>query len=98
LWELSKPILAERLDEQGILLLYGSPWPPQGIYAKTEINLLEDLSGARFRSYSASTNRLASLMRTTSTTIQNPEVPLAFYNCLIYSIMTTLANVVVSQA
>src|SRR5690625_2996490 len=31
---LSKPSQAERLDEQGILMLYGSPWPPQGIYAK----------------------------------------------------------------
>ena len=98
LWELSKPILAERLDEQGILLLYGSPWPPQGIYAKTEIDSLEDLSGARFRAYSASTNRLASLMGTTPTTVQTPEVPQAFSTGVIDSMLTSPATGVDSQA
>src|SRR5699024_11191627 len=92
LWELSKPILAERLDEQGILLLYGSPWPPQGIYAKTEIDSLEDLSGARIRAYSGSTNRLASLMVTTPSTVQTPEVPQAFSTGVIDSMLTSPAT------
>src|SRR5690625_4508546 len=98
LWELSKPIMAERLDEQGIVLLYGSPWPPQGIYTKKEISELEDLSGARFRAYSASTNRLASLMGTTPTTVQTPEVPQAFSTGVIDSMLTSPATGVDSQA
>src|SRR5690625_3654854 len=91
LWELSKNIMAERLDEKGIVLSYSSPWPPQGIYTKKEISELEDLSGARFRAYSASTNRLASLMGTTPTTVQTPEVPQAFSTDVIDSMLTSPA-------
>src|SRR5918999_37945 len=33
LWELSGPVIGERLAEQGVKLLFGVPWPVQGFYA-----------------------------------------------------------------
>ncbi len=98
LWKISRPLLAERLDKQGIVLLYGSPWPPQGIYAKKDINALSDLSGARFRAYSAATSRLATLMGASPTTVQTPEVPQAFSTGVIDSMLTSPATGVDSQA
>ena len=60
------------------MLIYGSPWPPQGIYSKKPIKTLADLSGTRFRAYSASTSRLVSLMGAIPTTVNTPEVPQAW--------------------
>lgn len=98
LWNVTRPVLAEKLDKQGIVLLYGSPWPPQGIYAKKDINDLSDLSGARFRAYSPATSRLATLMGATPTTVQTPEVPQAFSTGVIDSMLTSPATGVDSQA
>lgn len=98
LWKVTRPLLAEKLDKQGIVLLYGSPWPPQGIYTKKDINDLDDLSGARFRAYSPATSRLATLMGATPTTVQTPEVPQAFSTGVIDSMLTSPATGVDSQA
>ncbi|MCQ9618066.1 TRAP transporter substrate-binding protein [Paenalcaligenes niemegkensis] len=98
LWKVTRPMLEERLDKQGIILLYGSPWPPQGIYVKKDITALSDLSGARFRAYSAATSRLATLMGATPTTVQTPEVPQAFSTGVIDSMLTSPATGVDSQA
>lgn len=61
LWEVARPILEEVLDEQNLVLLYSVPWPPQGIYAKKELNSLADMQGLKFRAYNAATARLAEL-------------------------------------
>jgi TRAP-type C4-dicarboxylate transport system substrate-binding protein len=61
LWEVSKPALEKVLDEQNLVLLYGVPWPPQGLYTKKEINGVGDLQGVKFRSYNAATARMAEL-------------------------------------
>src|SRR5207249_934781 len=45
LWGIARPYLEKRLDAQGIKLLYSVPWPPQGLYAKKEINSSADLKG-----------------------------------------------------
>src|SRR5690554_611782 len=47
LWKATRDFLKERLVMQGIVLIYGSPGPPQGIYTKNPVNSLEDLSGVR---------------------------------------------------
>ena len=44
---MQKPLLDKKLGEQGMLLLYSVPWPPQGIYAKKPINSAADLKGAK---------------------------------------------------
>jgi len=98
LWQTTRPMLAERLDKQGLILLYGSPWPPQGIYTKNPLQTLADLKGVRFRAYSASTSRLASLMGAIPTTVNTPEVPQAFSTGVIDAMLTSPATGVDTQA
>lgn len=98
LWKATRPFLAERLDKQGIILVYGSPWPPQGIYTKNPVEQLSDLEGVRFRAYSPATSRLVSLMGAVPTTVQTPEVPQAFSTGIIDAMLTSPATGVDSQA
>lgn len=98
LWKATRPFLAQRLDKQGIVLVYGSPWPPQGIYTKKPVEQLSDLAGVRFRAYSPATSRLASLMGAVPTTVQTPEVPQAFSTGIIDAMLTSPATGVDSQA
>ncbi|MGE8522261.1 MAG: TRAP transporter substrate-binding protein [Alcaligenes faecalis] len=98
LWKATRPLLAERLDKQGIVLVYGSPWPPQGIYTKKPVEQLSDLAGVRFRAYSPATSRLVSLMGAVPTTVQTPEVPQAFSTGIIDAMLTSPATGVDSQA
>ena len=37
---------------QGMKLLFSVPWPPQGIYAKKEIDSVADMRGIKWRAYS----------------------------------------------
>lgn len=98
LWKATRPLLEERLDKQGIVLVYGSPWPPQGIYTKKPISKLSDLSGTRFRAYSPSTSRLTTLMGAVPTTVQTPEIPQAFSTGVIDAMLTSPATGVDTQA
>lgn len=98
LWKATRPLLEERLDKQGIVLVYGSPWPPQGIYTKKPISKLADLSGTRFRAYSPSTSRLVALMGAVPTTVQTPEIPQAFSTGVIDAMLTSPATGVDTQA
>ena len=51
LWKHLKPELIKILDEQNLVLLYGVPWPSQGLYFKKEIKSVADSKGVKFRSY-----------------------------------------------
>lgn len=98
LWRIARPYLEKRLDAQGIKLLFSVTWPPQGIYARKEINSIADLKGAKFRTYSPSTSRLAELMGAIPTTVQVPEIPQAFRTGLVDSMITSGATGVDTQA
>ncbi len=49
LYAAQKPFLERQLAKDGLILLFSVPWPPQGIYAKREINSIDDLKGLKFR-------------------------------------------------
>jgi TRAP-type C4-dicarboxylate transport system substrate-binding protein len=59
LYKAQKPALEKKLGEQGMMLLYAVPWPPQGIYAKKPIASAADLKGLKWRAYSPATARIA---------------------------------------
>jgi TRAP-type C4-dicarboxylate transport system substrate-binding protein len=59
--EAAEPVVEELLTEQNLVLLYSTPWPPQGLYAPKPITSAEDLAGLKFRAYNAATARLAEL-------------------------------------
>ncbi len=97
LWEAAKPSVAKQLDIDGMKLLYAVAWPAQGLYSKEAVRSLADLKGAKMRTYSPSTSRLADLMGTVPTIIQAPDIPQAFSTGIIQAMITSPSTGVDSQ-
>ncbi|MCW8884202.1 MAG: TRAP transporter substrate-binding protein [Motiliproteus sp.] len=62
LYRVSRPFFDERLNRNGLMLLYSVPWPPQGLYLREPIKDVDDLRGRSFRTYNESTNQLAQMV------------------------------------
>ena len=91
-YQAQKPHLEKRLQARGMRLLYSVAWPGQGIYTRTPLKSVADLKGAKFRTYSPQTARLAELLGASPTVIQVPEVPQAFATGTISAMITSSAT------
>jgi TRAP-type C4-dicarboxylate transport system substrate-binding protein len=85
----SKPVMEKKLAEQGIMLLYTVPWPPQGIYVNKPINSAADLKGVKWRAYSPATARIAELVGAQPVTVQAAELSQAMATGVIESYMSS---------
>ena len=65
------------------------PWAPQGIYAKKDINTLEDMKGLKWRAYNVGTARIGEIVGAQSVTIQAAELPQALATGVVNSFMTS---------
>jgi TRAP-type C4-dicarboxylate transport system substrate-binding protein len=92
LWEAQKPVLEKKLASQGLVLLYAVAWPPQGIYAKKDINTVDDMKGLKWRSYNVGTSRIAELVGAQGVTIQAAELPQALATGVVNSFMSSGAT------
>ena len=45
LYQAQKPVMEKKFAEQGLMLLFAVPWPPQGIYVKKPIASAAEASG-----------------------------------------------------
>ena len=97
LWQAQKPLLAKKLDEQGMMVLYAVAWPPQGIYAKKPINSAADLKGIKWRAYSPATSRIAELVGAQPVTVQAADFAQALATGVVESTMTSGATGVDSK-
>ncbi|HEX5934347.1 MAG TPA: TRAP transporter substrate-binding protein [Pseudorhizobium sp.] len=97
LWEASKPAVEKALDEQGLKLLYTTPWPPQGIFTKKEVNSVADLEGLKWRAYNVGTSRIAELVGAQPVTVQAAELPQALATGVVDGLMTSSATGVDSK-
>ena len=61
LWKVALPTIEKVLDDQNLVYLYSVPWPPQGFYFKKPVNSVADMKGVKFRSYNATTAKMAEL-------------------------------------
>ncbi|HSW06198.1 TRAP transporter substrate-binding protein [Aquabacterium sp.] len=84
-----KPVLDKLLAAQGMMLLYTVPWPPQGIYAKKELNSVADMKGLKWRAYSPATARIAELVGAQPVTIQAAELSQALATGVVDSYMSS---------
>ena len=89
LYKAQKPALDKKLGEQGMMLLYAVPWPPQGIYVKKPINSAADLKGVKWRAYSPATARIAELVGAQPVTVQAAELSQAMATGVIESYMSS---------
>ena len=92
LYKAQKPALEKKLGEQGMLLLYALPWPPQGIYTKKPIASAADLKGVKWRAYSPATSRIAELVGAQPVTVQAAELSQAMATGVIESYMSSGAT------
>ena len=86
LYKAQKPVLDKKLGEQGMMLLYTVPWPPQGIYVKKPINSAADMKGVKWRAYSPATARIAELVGAQPVTVQAAELSQAMATGVVESL------------
>lgn len=99
LWEVSRPLISNSLDQRdGMLLLYAVPWPPQGLYANIPLRLPNELANLNMRTYSNTLKRLASIVGAGGTNIEAVDIPKAFAERRIDSMITSAATGVSSRA
>jgi TRAP-type C4-dicarboxylate transport system substrate-binding protein len=89
LWKIQRPMLEKKLGEQGMMVLYAVPWPPQGIYSKKPLASAADLKGMKWRAYSPATSRIAELVGAQPVTVQAAEVSQAFATGVTESMMSS---------
>jgi TRAP-type C4-dicarboxylate transport system substrate-binding protein len=89
LYKASKPAIEKKLAAQGIMLLFAVPWAPQGIYAKKELNTIDDMKGLKWRAYNVGTARIGEIVGAQSVTIQAAELPQALATGVVNSFMSS---------
>ena len=89
LYAAQKPLMSAKLAEQGMLLLFSVPWPPQGIYTKKPITSAADLKGMKWRAYSPATARIAELVGAQPVTVQAAELGQALATGVVESYMSS---------
>lgn len=92
LWQAQKLAIAKKLESQGLMVLYSVAWGPQGIYAKKDINSVEDMKGLKMRAYNVGTTRIAELVGAQAVTVQAAELPQALATGSVNSFMTSGAT------
>ncbi|SDO09168.1 TRAP-type C4-dicarboxylate transport system, substrate-binding protein [Halomonas shengliensis] len=92
LWEASREIIAEELEQQGLRLLFAVPWPPQGIYTNQEIDSGDDLRNLSMRAYNTASERIAQLVGAVPTQVEVPDIPTAFSTGRVEAMITSPAT------
>lgn len=89
LWQASRPVIEEKLDKEGLKLLFAVPWPPQGLYAKQEVKSTDDLKGTKIRAYNTAGERFAELTGAVPTQVEVPDIPTAFTTGRVDAMITS---------
>jgi TRAP-type C4-dicarboxylate transport system substrate-binding protein len=97
LWLAQKPVLEKKLAAQGMIALFAVPWPPQGLYAKKDVNDIGDMKGMKFRAYNRGTSRIAELAGAQPITIQAAELSQALATGKVDSFISSGATGVDSK-
>jgi TRAP-type C4-dicarboxylate transport system substrate-binding protein len=92
LWKVSRTAIEQRLAKQGLKVLYGVAWPPQGLYSKKAVNSAADLKAIKWRAYSPQTNRIGELLGAQPATIQAAELAQALSTGVVEAHMTSGAT------
>ena len=73
-------------------VLFTVPWGPQGIYAKKDINTIDDMKGLKWRAYNVGTARIGELVGAQAVTVQAAELPQALATGVVNSFMSSGAT------
>lgn len=98
LWQASRPSIERILDQQGLRLLYATPWPPQALFTTNAVSSLSDLQGTPIRSYSRVTEQLITAMQAEPVDVSASDIENAFLENRINAMITSATTGVRSQA
>jgi len=97
-YQAQKPVLEQKLQGRGVKLLYAVAWPGQGLYTRDPLKSVDDLKGAKMRTYSPLTSRLAELLGATSVQVQVSDVPQMFATGAMNAMVTSSATGTATKA
>lgn len=89
LWKAQKPVITKLLAKQNLMPLFAVPWPPQGLYTKTEVKSVADLKGMKLRSYNPTLELFASLSGAVPVQVEVPDLPQAFSTNQVEAMITS---------
>ena len=92
LWKASRSAVEKKLASQGIILLFAVPWAPQGIYAKKDLNSVDDMKGLKWLAYNVGTARIGELVGAQVVTVQAAELPQALATGVVNAFITSAAT------
>ncbi|MCP5264658.1 MAG: TRAP transporter substrate-binding protein [Burkholderiaceae bacterium] len=92
LWSVALPTLSKILDSQNLVYLYSVAWPPQGLYFKKPVDSVADMKGVKFRSYNATTAKMAQLTGMVPTQVEAAELSQAFATGVVESMISSGAT------
>lgn len=98
LWNASREATNKLFDQQGMMVLYSVPWPPQGIYTRKELKTIDDMKGIKFRTYNPATSQLAKLAGAVPTQVEAADIPQAFSTGRVDAMITSASTGVNSKA
>lgn len=89
LWEASKPAIVNKLDKQGLMVLFAVPWAPQGIYVNKDLNTIADMKGLKWRAYNVGTAKIGEAVGAQSVTVQAADLPQALATGVVNSFISS---------
>ncbi len=92
LWNVARPLAEKKALEQGTVLLYSVPWPPQGLFSQKEIRSSADLRGLKMRENSPSMRRLAELLGAEPVSVETPDLVTAINTDRLQVVFTSAAQ------
>jgi len=98
LWNASREATNKLFDQQGMMVLYSVPWPPQGIYTRKELKTIDDMKGIKFRTYNPATSQLAKLAGAVPTQVEAADIPQAFSTGRVDAMIPSASTGVNSKA
>ena len=75
--------------EQGMMVLYAVPWPPQGIYSKKPLASAADLKGIKWRAYSPATAASPNWWARSRSPCRRPKLSQALATGVVESMMSS---------
>jgi TRAP-type transport system periplasmic protein len=89
---LSRPLIEQRLQREGLTLLYLAPWPPPGLFTAFAVDSISDLSGTRMRTMAPIAARMASLIGAMSARVEPEDLTQAFVTRVATSMFASAAT------
>ncbi|RCS59837.1 TRAP transporter substrate-binding protein [Parvibium lacunae] len=92
LWQLSRAQIVKAMEQEGVVLLFSVPWPPQGLYSTKVISSIKDLQGSKIRTYNNATQRISELVKAQGVNVASADVQKYLQEKQVDALITSAAT------